>query len=297
MPQTRTGSRLAAAAVLCLFGCASYTPIRTHFNKGVRFYDEKNYAGAAREYRLAIEDDPKDLRAHFNLAMTLEEMGKPDLARAEYEWILAMNPDDLRASINLSAMEIDSGDREGGYARLQRMVDAYPTLALPKVALATQQLREGRLDEAEALARAALAVDESDIEANFILGEVLAKRGDVDSLAAARKSYLVALANAPDDVASLLALGRLERAQGKPDLARGYFRRVILQRRRSEEARRALAELSEEAGDLEDAVNQLWELRAMGGAAAEGVGPRLAKLYGELMRREEERMAVTSRPE
>ena len=76
---------------------ATYTPVRTHFNKGVRLYDEENYSGAGREYRLAIEEDPMDHRAHFNLAMTLEEQGRTDLARAEYEWILSVRPDDLRA--------------------------------------------------------------------------------------------------------------------------------------------------------------------------------------------------------
>ena len=97
----------AAAALLLLApACASYTPIRTHFNKGVQLYGEENWSGAAREYRLALEDDPMDHRARFNLAMTHEKMERPDLAREEYQWILSVRPDDLRASVNLAASEL-----------------------------------------------------------------------------------------------------------------------------------------------------------------------------------------------
>jgi tetratricopeptide (TPR) repeat protein len=290
---------MAAAAALCCAGCASYTPIRTHFNKGVRLYSEGNYSGAAREYRLAIEDDPMDHRAHFNLAMAHEEMGRTDLARAEYEWILRVRPDDLRASVNLAAIEIEAGEVESGYARLQRMVDAYATLALPRVALGTHYLRDGRLDEAETLVREGLARDDSDIEGNFLLGEILVRRADAmdagtpahgAAIDEARQAYHRSLANEPDDVASLLALARLERKAGKPDLSRNYYRRVVLQRRRSEESHRALADLCEEAGDLEEAVRHLWEVRAIAGDAATDVPPRLIRLYAELRQREESRV-------
>jgi tetratricopeptide (TPR) repeat protein len=291
--------------LLVAAGCATYTPIRTHFNKGVRFYQEKNYPGAAREYRLAIEEDPMDHRAHFNLAVTLEEMGRTDLARAEYEWILGIRPDDLRASVNLAALEIEAGEREAGYARLESMVARYGTLAMPRVALATHYVRDGRLDEAETLAREAVARDESDVEGNFLLGEILARKaaGLPDgsrereaAVGAARTALETALRNAPNDVATLLALGRLERLAGKADLSRNYYRRVILLRRRSEEGHRALADLNEEAGDYEAAVAHLWELRALGDAGDPEVSQRLLRLYGELLRQEEARTAA-SRPE
>src|SRR5262245_20426779 len=109
---------VAIGASLALGGCATYTPIQTHINKGVRLYNEKNYSGAAREYRLALEEDPLDYRARFNLAMSLEELGRKDQAREEYEWILSQRPGDLRATVNLAGMDIEAGDRDAGYARL-----------------------------------------------------------------------------------------------------------------------------------------------------------------------------------
>lgn len=241
-----------------------------------------------------------DWRARFNLAVSLEELGRKELARAEYEWILCSRPQDLRASVNLAAIEIEEGNTESGYARLEATIAHYPTMAMPRVALATHYLRDGRLDEAEALVRGALASDDADVEANFLLGEILVRKADSlpdrrAAIAEARRAYQTALENEPDDVASLLALGRLERLEGRPGLARDYYRRVLLQRRQSLEAHEALARLSEERGDLEDAVYHLWEVRALGGDGRSEVSARLIELYGELLRQEESRAA--SRPE
>jgi tetratricopeptide (TPR) repeat protein len=280
---------LTAVLSALVAGCSTTpSPVRTHFNKGVLLYDDENYAGAAREYRLALEEDPLDHRARFNLAVTLEEMERTDLARAEYEWILSVRPEDLRASANLAAIDIETGNAEAGYARLQGLVDRYQTMAMPRVALATHYFREGRLDEAEMLVFQALKIDGSDIEANFLHGQILEKRGQ---LAEARASYERALKNAPNDVASLLALGRVERALGRPDLARSYLRRAVSRRRNSLEAHRALAELEEEAGNLEAAAGHLWELRRLDREGADRVSSDLTRVYRELLRREEGRAA------
>jgi Flp pilus assembly protein TadD len=290
----RSSSFALLAAVLAVLaaGCSTTpSPVRTHFNQGVRLYAEENYPGAAREYRLALEEDPLDHRARFNLAVTLEEMERTDLARAEYEWILSVRPEDLRASANLAAIDIETGNAEAGYARLQGLVDRYPTMAMPRVALATHYFREGRLDEAEMLVFQAVKIDGSDIEANFLHGQILEKRGQ---LVEARASYERALKNAPNDVASLMALGRVERASGRPDLARSYLRRAVSRRRNSLEAHRALAELEEEAGNFEAAAGHLWEVRRLDREGADRVSSDLARVYRELLRREEGRAA--SRP-
>jgi tetratricopeptide (TPR) repeat protein len=287
--------KLVLAAACVAAGCATPSEVRTHFNKGVRLYDEGNYAGAAREYRLAIEEDALDIQSHFNLAMSLEEMGRRDLAREEYVWILNARPGDLRASANLAAMEIEEGQKDAGYARLQGLVAQYDTLAMPRVALATHYLRDGRLDEAETLVRDALKRDESDIEANFLLGAVLVARGDPGLHAEARKAFETALKNSPNDVPSLLALGRLARDDGKFDRARDYFRRVVLQKRNSLEAHAALAEMNEQAGDLEEAAYQLWQVRKIDPKRADEASRSLVRIY-DALRRQEEAAAVASRP-
>jgi tetratricopeptide (TPR) repeat protein len=169
---------------------------------------------------------------------------------------------------------------------------------MPRVALATHYLGDNRFDDAERLARQAVRLDDSDIEGNFILGEILLRKADRAGAGSAEGMALMdearmrlrrALANAPGDVASLLALGRLELAAGKPTLARSYYRRVVMERRNSLEAHRALAELAEGDGDLEQAVEHLWEVRRLDRKAGERVSADLVRLYGELLRREESR--------
>jgi Tfp pilus assembly protein PilF len=304
----RPGSPLLPLLALAVFVSACSTPSscpQGHFERGVRLYGEDNFEGAAREYRLAIEDDPMDIRAHFNLAVTLEEMKRPDLAREEYAWILSVRPEDLRASVNLAAMEIESGQREIGYSRLEGVVARYPTLAMPRVALATHYYREDRMEEAENLVRDGLAKDPSDIEGNFLLGTILvAKAERLDAgdparagiLIDARKHFELALKNAPNDIPSLLALGRLARLEGRSARARDYFRRVTLHKRSSLEAHLALADLAEENGELEEAAYQLWQVRKIDPKRTEEVSSRLARIY-DALRRQEEIPAPATRPE
>ncbi len=45
-------------ALILMAGCGSYTPIDSHYNKGVEFYDQKRLPEAIQEYRLSVEDDP-----------------------------------------------------------------------------------------------------------------------------------------------------------------------------------------------------------------------------------------------
>jgi uncharacterized protein HemY len=170
------------------------------------------------------------------------------------------------------------------------------------VGLATHYLREGRIEEAEVLVRDALKIDDSDVEGNFLLGEILVRKAagfDAGSperaalVAEARKAFETSLANAPDDVASLLALGRLERAEGRPGLARSYYRRVVLQKRQSAEAHEALADLHEDSGELEHAVNNLLNLRMLAPERDAEISARLQRLYATLYHREVQRTPAT----
>ncbi len=294
---------LAAFATVMLSSCGSYTPIRTHFNKGAHFYSQENYEGAIREYRLALEEDPLDHRARFNLAVSLEAMEETAAARAEYEAILAQNPDDLRANINLAVIEIEANETESGHARLARMIALHPTLPAPRIALATQHFREGREAEAEALARQGLALDSTDVEANHLLAEILVRRATdapvSDGAAAAlldeaREKLRLVLKYEPDDLAALLTLGRLERRAGNVEASRGFYRRVLLQKRTSLEAHLALAAIAEESGEHDLAVHHLWQARALDPKHPElaNVSERLVHLY-EILRREESEQPET----
>jgi tetratricopeptide (TPR) repeat protein len=305
------GRRAAAAAatalsVALLAGCGGVTPIRTSFNKGVYQSSQGNHAGAVREYRAALEEEPADFRARFNLAAALEDVaaekrraaaraeaaGKSSEAgalkaeaeaarteaRTRYGEVLATRPDDLRSLCNLAAMDLE----------------AHPDVALPARALATRALAQGRIADARTWAERAVAADASDAESQFALGRVREAEGDLER---AREAYDVALKNEPDDVATLLAIGRLERtraraAAGTPagDAARTealiHYRRAAMARRDVYDAHLALAELESEAGDDESAVAHLLAARRLDDVREAAERPdyeaRLAALYERL---------------
>lgn len=323
-----TAAVAAYLAAALLAGCGGVTPIRTSFNKGVYQSSQGNHAGAVREYRAALEEEPADFRARFNLAAALEDVAaekrraasraeaagkaseagalkaEADAARAEararYGEVLAARPDDLRSLCNLAAMDFEDAGRGDASAAaraeaaLRRATEVHPDVALPARALATRALAQGRLADARTWAERAVAADASDAESQFALGRVREAEGDLER---AREAYDVALKNEPDDVATLLAIGRLERtraraAAGTPagDAARTealiHYRRAAMARRDVYDAHFALAELEAEAGDDESAVAHLLAARRLDDAREAAERPdyesRLAALYERL---------------
>jgi tetratricopeptide (TPR) repeat protein len=239
---------VACAMLAACFGGGGITPIETSFNKGVYQLSKDNYAEAEREFRDALAENPEDYRARFNLALTLElragqaeRQGQADEARAmrdraeeQYRLILEKRPDDLRAGVNLAAMEYERGQRDEATGRLRRLAEIHPQSPLPRTALAAHLVREApvadvagrqsRLEEARELLTEALRHDEVSLEANMLLGNVLADLGMPDD---ARAAYDRALARDPSDVATLAARGRLEYDAGNPEQASVWYYRVL----------------------------------------------------------------------
>ena len=235
-----TGARAISLAVaaLAIGACGGVTPIRTAFNRGVYQSSQANPDGAVREYRLAVEEDPSDVRARFNLACALEDVAAlrnseaskskdassaaalttagalaRSSARAEYVLLLTANPSDLRAAVNLAAMDFEDADRSGDAALeaagLERLAAAAAGgHVLPARSLAARHLLKDRRAEAAVWIGKALAADGSDVEALFLKGRLAAIEGRFDD---ALQSFDEVLTNAPDDVAALLASGESER--------------------------------------------------------------------------------------
>jgi tetratricopeptide (TPR) repeat protein len=70
--------RAAILLVLLAAGCGTYSPLDSHYNRGVEFYDQGRLADAIREYQLALEEDPENYRARYNLAVALHDQGKKE---------------------------------------------------------------------------------------------------------------------------------------------------------------------------------------------------------------------------
>src|SRR4249920_3083213 len=73
------------------------------------------------------------------------------------------------------------GDNAGALAALQRAATAEPRSAEVRAEIAAFQLRHNQRAEAEKASRGALAIDDNNMEANRVLGQILAANADRDT--------------------------------------------------------------------------------------------------------------------
>ncbi len=239
-------------------------------------------------------------------------------AEDEYRALVEENPEFLRAIVNLAACEYDLGQRDAAAARLADAIERFDGAALPHVALATQEFRtlrgEASLGTAsraafESLLKridAGLDRDPASIQGNMLRGDVhaeLARRARSSSartvgtsalgldaethVSAARASYEKALLREPSDIATLLALGHLEKEERSWAVAATFFERVSFIDPDHFEARLSLSEVLTRMGDVEGATYNLWRARALDRPrnprlSPQEYGRRLVSLYEKL---------------
>jgi len=165
--------------LLLLAACGTYSPLDSHYNRGVELYDEGKLADAIREYRMAIEDNPSNVRAHYNLAVAYHDEGKKADAAGEYEKVLKLDSDNARALVSLASLKADEGKDAEAVGLLDRAAAADRHSGFPKSALGAYQERKGDLD------RALRAYQETSVELAPQDALVLVTDGITDRLATA----------------------------------------------------------------------------------------------------------------
>lgn len=141
---------------------------------------------------------------------TYQGLKQPAEARREYELALQADPDDVRAHLGIVSAYLAAGNAEQARNNLDVLLDSYPDEI--KVWLASGELNRsgGRLDDAESNYQVALGLAgdnvENRIEALYGLAEVAFARGDKET-AEARVDELVALS--PDSLFTKFEQARL----------------------------------------------------------------------------------------
>src|SRR6476469_5180467 len=132
------------------------------------------------------------------------------------------------------------GDNAGALAALQRAAVAEPKSAEVRAEIAAFQMRHNQRGEAEKAAREAVAIDENNMEANRVLGLILASNADRES-----------------SNAQLIAL-YLRTSQ--PEKATQAMARVLSQNPGSRQARLRMAQAQAQSKDLRGAITTLEEI-------------------------------------
>ena len=75
-----------------------------HYNLGVLYFSQGNFAGAELAYRQAGAITPEDPDIFFNLALTMKKMGRLAEAKNQYEKVLSITASDLDTHYNLGIL-------------------------------------------------------------------------------------------------------------------------------------------------------------------------------------------------
>ncbi len=185
---------------------------------------------------------------------------------------LAQAPADTYYEFLLARRLEADGDIKGARAALDRAAAADPKSAEVRAEIAALHLRRNERAEAEKAAKAALAIDDKNVEGNRVLGLLYAAAAD----ASAERSSPQAAANVRDAITYLeraaagttvtadatlhYTLGRLYIRDGTPDKAVQSLARVLSQNPNSVQGRLAMAQAYAAAKDLKSAINTLQEI-------------------------------------
>jgi tetratricopeptide (TPR) repeat protein len=163
------------------------------------------------------------------------------------------------------------GNNQAALAALERASAASPASAEVKAEIAAFHYRRNQRPDAEKAARAALAIDEKNIEGNRILGQLLSgvveaagERGQTAQTELALKDAILhlerALTPTAPDVQIQFMLGQLYLRSGDNDKAIQILMRVVGQNPDNAQGRLTLARAYSAAKDLDSAITTLEEI-------------------------------------
>lgn len=205
------------------FGCANVpAPIESSYNKGVEHYDNREYAKAIEEYKLALRKNPTDTFAMYNLAIVYQDQGKTDQAENLYSDILK-NTEDTFSRINLAGIYYNKGNHDEAFRQLETAATKNPDSAHPLSVMGEFKEQEGNLAEAEQIYLKALNIDDKHAITHHRLGRLHLKR---EKFATGIEHLKQAIALEAENLAYLETLGAEYERSGDYLEAVNYFERI-----------------------------------------------------------------------
>ena len=99
---------------------------RVHVLRGRTAFRAGDYAGAAREFRKAVEADPESVGARVNLGSALGQSGDRIGAIHQYRKALELSPDNPTALFNLAVLLSQEGKNDEAIAHLRKAAELDP---------------------------------------------------------------------------------------------------------------------------------------------------------------------------
>ena len=148
-----------------------------HLGKGYDALKQDRYDAAAREFRAALEIDPKlTLRARFPLAVALFELHKSDEARRELEVVRREVGNHPNVLYYLGRLDLDARNFQGAIRNLNQAA-AKPPFPDTAYYLGYAYFKHGDLISAEKWLKVAAEANPRDARVQYQLGSVYRKQG------------------------------------------------------------------------------------------------------------------------
>ncbi|HLW79171.1 MAG TPA: tetratricopeptide repeat protein [Terriglobia bacterium] len=148
-----------------------------HLGAGYEDLRNNRYAEAAREFRSALELDPKlTMQARFPLAVSLFELHQADEARREFEAVRRATGDQPGVDYYLGRLDLAAGDLDGAVRELSK---AAPQPPFPDTAyyLGSAYLKQRDYVRAEKWLRQAADLAPGDASPEYALGQLYSATG------------------------------------------------------------------------------------------------------------------------
>ena len=227
---TAPGARAAvtrgmfAAALLVGAGCASDVNREQlaveYFNLGTGYLELGEAQQAADYFRRGLELNPDARDARYNLALALLELDDAAAAGGHLDLLLAADPGNVRV-LELQAISYQRRGRLGdAVAAYRTLLQAQPDHAAARYNAAILLWSLAEFTAAAAELRTLLEHAPDDREARLRMGLLLAQTGPPEEAAAVRGEYLEAMA---EDGEAMLALAQVEQERGRLEAALDGF--------------------------------------------------------------------------
>jgi tetratricopeptide (TPR) repeat protein len=275
-------SGLCIALILCgsilLAGNAKF-----HIDVGLNHFYKKRYLEAYREFKTALERNPKSPEAHYNLGRVYKAQGFVKEALIEFQIAVKLNPRYLAAQRELQIMKRDlEAD-----VRAQLKIEGRENFQRhQQVEISGKEaekrgrdlLRQGRSREAISAFEQALREDKTNPTLNKLLGYLYFRQGSYSN---SLKRYTAAFSITPTDAEIPYAVGLIYMKTKQPQKATEQFKNALKLDSGMVKAVFALGESYEAQEKIEEAIFQFRKCLELNPALKEAEG-KLSYLAGRV---------------
>lgn len=246
------------AAALLQTNILEATTAKFHVDVGLNHFYKNRYLEAYREFKLALEKDPRYPDAHYNLGRVYKAQGFVKEAIIQFQIAVQIKPDYLAPRRELEALQQSLASDvaaqqkiQGRETMQQTEFDTIP--ADQAIARAREMLNQGRTDEAIRYYEVALQERPEDAAINKMLGFLRFRQNRFTD---ALESYSKAQQSSPTDAEIPYAIGLIYMKTQTPERAESFFSQAVKLQPGMVKAVFGLGEAYEAQERVEDAILQ-----------------------------------------